>query len=85
MRFLKKLLISLYVFLGCFTVACFIAWCVTGSEPQALIAGVFAGVGLESVAGVFIKRSDSSDTAAHAEADAEETADDDMGRDGRAE
>lgn len=85
MRFLKKLLVSLYVFLGCFAVACFVGWCVTGSEPQALIAGVFAGVGIESVASVFIKRADSSGNAAQAEADAEESADNDMGRNGRAE
>lgn len=81
MRFLKRLLISLYIFLGCFAVACFIAWCFTGSEPQALIAGVFAGVGIESVAGVFLKRMNTKS----AEADADESAGDDMGRDGRAE
>ena len=41
MRFLKTMLITLYIFLGCFTVACYISWCVTGTEPQALIMGVF--------------------------------------------
>ena len=83
MRFLKRLLISLYAFLGCFTVACFTAWCITGSEPQALIAGVFAGVGIESVAGIFLKRIDAQTAAC--EADAEKTAGGDMGKEQRAE
>ena len=42
MRFLKAMLTTLYIFLGCFTVACFINWCVTGTEPQALIMGILA-------------------------------------------
>lgn len=84
MRFLKTMLTSLYIFLGCFAVACYISWCVTGSEPQALIMGVFGGVGIESiVAGVIKVREKKDDTAV--EADADETADVDMGRDGRAE
>ena len=55
MRFLKTMLISLYIFLGCFAVACYISWCVTGSEPQALIMGVFGGVGIESIVAGVIK------------------------------
>ena len=55
MRFLKTMLTSLYIFLGCFAVACYISWCVTGSEPQALIMGVFGGVGLESIVAGVIK------------------------------
>lgn len=55
MRFLKTMLTSLYIFLGCFAVACYISWCVTGSEPQALIMGVFGGVGIESIVAGVIK------------------------------
>lgn len=64
------MLTLLYIFLGCFAVACFIAWCVTGSEPQALIMGVFGGVGIESiVAGVIKVREKKDDTAGEADAD----------------
>lgn len=55
MRFLKKLLVSIYIFLGSFAVACFIAWLILGDEPEALIAGVFAAAGIESVVGAIIK------------------------------
>ena len=55
MRFLKAMLTTLYIFLGCFTVACFINWCVTGTEPQALIMGVFGGIGIESIVAGVIK------------------------------
>lgn len=55
MRFLKTMLITLYIFLGCFTVACFISWCVTGTEPQTLIMGVFGGIGVESIVAGVIK------------------------------
>ncbi len=55
MRFLKTMLTTLYIFLGCFTVACFINWCVTGTEPQALIMGVFGGIGVESIVAGVIK------------------------------
>lgn len=84
MRFLKIMLTSLYIFLGCFAVACYISWCVTGSEPQALIMGVFGGVGIESIVAGVIKVREKKDEKTE-EADAEESADNDMGRDGRAE
>lgn len=71
MRFLKIMLTSLYIFLGCFAVACYISWCVTGSEPQALIMGVFGGVGIESIVAGVIKVREKKDE----EADAEESAD----------
>lgn len=84
MRFLKIMLISLYIFLGCFAVACFVGWCVTGSEPQALIIGVFGGVGIESIVAGVIKVKEKKDEKTE-EADAEESADNDMGRNERAE
>jgi hypothetical protein len=55
MRFLKIMLTILYIFLGLFTVACFVNWCVTGTEPQALIMGVFGGIGIESIVAGVIK------------------------------
>ena len=61
MRFLKTMLISLYIFLGCFAVACYISWCVTGSEPQALIMGVFGGIGVESIVAGVIKVKENKD------------------------
>ena len=74
MRFLKLMLTSLYIFLGCFAVACYISWCVTGSEPQALIMGVFGGVGIESIVAGVIKVKEKKDKKTK-EADAEESAD----------
>ena len=84
MRYLKIMLTSLYIFLGAFAVACYISWCVTGSEPQALIMGVFGGVGIESIVAGVIKVREKKDEKTE-EADAEESADNDMGRGGRAE
>lgn len=74
MRFLKIMLITLYIFLGCFAVACYISWCVTGSEPQTLIMGVFGGVGIESIVAGVIKVRENKDEKTE-EADAEESAD----------
>ena len=74
MRFLKLMMTSLYIFLGCFAVACYISWCVTGSEPQALIMGVFGGVGIESIVAGVIKVREKQDEKTE-EADAEESAD----------
>lgn len=68
------MLTSLYIFLGCFAVACYIGWCVTGSEPQALIMGVFGGVGIESIVAGVIKVRENKDEKTE-EADAEESAD----------
>ncbi len=74
MRFLKIMLTSLYIFLGAFAVACYISWCVTGSEPHALITGVFSGVGIESIVAGVIKVREKKDKETE-EADAEESAD----------
>ena len=74
MRFLKIMLTSLYIFLGLFAVACYISWCVTGSEPQALIMGVFGGVGIESIVAGVIKVREKKDEKTE-EADTEESDD----------
>lgn len=58
MRYLKRLLAAIYGFLGAFAVVCLIMWAVTGDEPTALIAGVFAAAGVESAVGGIIKLSE---------------------------
>lgn len=55
MRFLKKLLLSIYAYLAVFGVICLILWACTREEPQALIAGVFGAAGVESVIGGMMK------------------------------
>lgn len=55
MRFLKKLLVSLYAFLGVFTLAVLIVYTVTGTEPTTLIGCVFGVTGVESMLSVIIK------------------------------
>ena len=55
--FLKKVIITIGIFLFCFTVAVFIVFCVTGgSEPSTLIACVFtACLGEYSICGLIKK------------------------------
>ena len=55
MRFLKKLLLSIYAYLAVFGVICLILWACTREEPQALIAGVFGAAGVESIIGGMMK------------------------------
>lgn len=55
MRFLKRLLTMIYLYIGVFFTVCFIAWCITGEEPAALIAGVSAAGGVESLAAGLIR------------------------------
>ena len=55
MRFLKRLLVAIYGFLGVFVVVCLVLWVVTGDEPVTLITGVFAAAGVESIVGGIIK------------------------------
>lgn len=50
MRWMKKLLLSIYLYMGVFFGICLILWIVTGDEPSALIMGISAAVGVESVA-----------------------------------
>jgi hypothetical protein len=47
---MKKLLLSIYIYMGIFFGVCLILWIVTGEEPSALIMGISASVGVESVA-----------------------------------
>lgn len=61
MRFLKKLLICIYVFLALFVIYCCINFTLNQTEPTVLIGCVFAGVGLESMVGYFIKAAENKE------------------------
>ena len=55
MRYMKKLLSGIYIYMGVFFTACYVSWLITGNEPAALIAGVSAAVGVESIAAGIIR------------------------------
>lgn len=55
MRFLKKLLVSIYLFLAIFSVVCLVLWIIRGDEPETLIMAVFGAAGVESVIGGMMK------------------------------
>ncbi len=58
MRFLKKLLIGVYVYLAIFSAASLIIFAVCQTEPTALITCVFGVAGIESMLGAIIKASE---------------------------
>lgn len=55
MRYLKKLLICVYVFLGIFAAATLIIFVFTGSEPSTLVGCTFGVAGVESMLAAIIK------------------------------
>ena len=55
MRWMKKLLLSIYLYMGIFFGVCLVLWIVTGEEPSSLIMGISAAVGVESVAAGVIR------------------------------
>lgn len=55
MRWMKKLLLGIYIYMGAFFGVCLLWWMATGTEPSALIAGISAAVGVESVAAGVIR------------------------------
>ncbi len=55
MRWMKKLLLGIYLYLAVFAVVCLVWFMATGTEPVGLITGVFAAVGVESVAAGVIR------------------------------
>lgn len=58
MRYLKRLLAAVYIYLAVFAAVCLLLWIVTRDEPSYLIAGVFGAAGVESVVGAIIKQSE---------------------------
>ena len=67
MRFLKKLLISLYVYLAVFAVVCLVLWVVRGNEPHTLITAVFSAAGVESIIGGIMKVKEKKTESAEAD------------------
>lgn len=55
MRWMKKLLLGIYLYMAVIFGLCFIMWIITREEPVALIAGISAAVGVESVAAGVIR------------------------------
>ena len=58
MRFLKKLLIGVYVYLALFSAATLVIFAVYQTEPTALVTCVFGVAGIESMLGAIIKSSE---------------------------
>lgn len=52
---MKKLLFGIYIYMGSFFAICLAWWMMAGDEPTALIAGISAAVGVESVAAGVIR------------------------------
>lgn len=65
MRWMKKLLLSIYLYMGIFFGICLILWIVTGEEPSSLIMGISAAVGVESVAAGVIRIYENKQTYKH--------------------
>ena len=61
MRFLKKLLICVYVFLGAFVIYCCVNFTLQQTEPTTLIGCVFASAGVESIISFLIKSAESKE------------------------
>lgn len=55
MRWMKKLLLGIYIYMAAFFAVCLVVWITTGEEPAALIAGISAAVGVESIAAGVIR------------------------------
>lgn len=67
MRFLKKLLISLYIYLAVFAAVCLVLWVWRGDEPHTLITAVFSAAGVESIIGGIMKVKEKKTESAEAE------------------
>ena len=59
MRFLKKLLLCVYLYLALFIAASLVIFTVTGTEPTALIGCTFGVAGVESMLSALIKTAES--------------------------
>lgn len=55
MRWMKKLLMGIYIYMGVFFGICLVLWLIVGEEPSSLIMGISAAVGVESVAAGVIR------------------------------
>lgn len=57
-RYLKRLLVSIYLYIAIFDLSVLIWFMLTGNEPTTLIASVNAVVGVESIISGIIKLSE---------------------------
>ena len=73
MRYLKKLLLAVYIYLAVFGAICLILWACLREEPQALIAGVFGATGVESIIGGLMKLNEISSESKTLQSRSEET------------
>lgn len=55
MRFLKKVLVSVYIFLAVFSLLVFISWVFIREEPSVLIGAVFGASGVEFIVSAMMK------------------------------
>lgn len=62
---MKRLLIGIYIYMGVFFGICLVVWIFTGNEPAALIAGVSAAVGVESIAAGIIRINENREQNKH--------------------
>lgn len=65
MRWMKKLLLSIYIYMGVFFAVCLVVWIITGEEPSTLIMGISAAVGVESIAAGVIRVHENKITYKH--------------------
>ena len=65
MRYMKRLLLGIYLYMGVFFAACYVSWLITGDEPTSLIAGVAAAVGVESIAAGIIRINENKEQHKH--------------------
>lgn len=80
MRYLTRLLTAVYIYIGVFFAVCLICWIVTGEEPTALIAGISAATGVESIIAGCIRIKEIREEMKREEKDnVKEPAEDDMG------
>ncbi len=59
MRYLKKLLVCVYVFLAVFAASALVIFIITGNEPSTLIGCTFGVAGVESMLAAIIKARES--------------------------
>ena len=65
MRYMKRLLLGIYLYMGAFFAACYVSWLITGDEPTSLIAGVAAAVGVESIAAGILRINENREQHKH--------------------
>ena len=73
MRWMKKLLLAIYVYMAVFFALCLAVWILTREEPSALIAGLSTAVGVESMTAGFMRIQEMRQEQKNREKDKRET------------